>query len=82
VQVIDINVAKVTFSKLVARAAVGEDVIIAWRGRPAARLTQLEEKKRVIRFGLLKGKIEIAEDFDAPLATEIVVSSLYPGEFS
>jgi prevent-host-death family protein len=65
-QLININEAKVSFSKLVARAAAGEDVIIARNGIPVAKLTQLEENKRVIRFGLLKGKIKIAKDFDLP----------------
>lgn len=75
-QVVNIDVAKATFSKLVARAAAGEDVIITRRGKPVARLTQLEEKKRVIRFGLLKSKIKIAKDFDAPLSDEVVLSFL------
>ena len=32
-----------------------------------ARLTQLEPAKRKIRFGLLKGKLRVSNDFDAPL---------------
>lgn len=47
-------------------------MIIARGGRPVARLTRLEEPKRKIRFGLLKGKIKIAKDFDAPLPEELL----------
>ena len=69
---INIYEAKTTLSKLVERAAAGEDVIIARRGKPVARLTQLEPAKRKIRFGILKGKIKVAKDFDAPLPDEVL----------
>ena len=65
--VVNIYEAKTTLSKLIERAAAGEDVILARGGKPAARLTQLEPAKRKIRFGLLKGKIRVSKDFDAPL---------------
>ena len=35
-----------------------------------ARLTRLEEPARKIRYGVLKGKIRVAPDFDAPLPEE------------
>ena len=65
--VVNIYEAKTTLSKLIERAAAGEDVILARGGKPVARLTQLEPAKRKIRFGLLKGKIRVSKDFDAPL---------------
>jgi prevent-host-death family protein len=65
--------AKTQLSKLVERVELGEDVIIARAGKPVARLTRLKpEKKRKIRFGGLKGKIWIADDFDAPLPPEVL----------
>ena len=39
--IVNIYEAKTTLSKLVERAAAGEDVIIARGGKPVARLTQL-----------------------------------------
>jgi prevent-host-death family protein len=69
---IDLYEAKTHLSKLVDQAAAGTDVIIARAGKPVARLTRLDEPKRKIRFGLLKGKIKIARDFDAPLPEEIL----------
>jgi prevent-host-death family protein len=63
--------AKTQLSALVDRAASGEEVVIARGGKPAARLVRLEEPKRKIVFGLLKGKIKIAADFDAPLPPEL-----------
>ena len=69
---VNIYQAKTTLSKLVERAAAGEDVIIARGGKPVARLTQLVPAKRKIRFGLLKGKVTVAKDFDAPLPQEVL----------
>jgi prevent-host-death family protein len=68
---INIYEAKAQLSKLVEKAASGEDVIIARGGKPIARLTRLEAPQRKIRFGLLKGNVKVAKDFDAPLADDI-----------
>ena len=68
---INIYEAKTQLSKLVERAAAGQDVIIARGGKPVARLTRLAPPARKIRFGLLKGKVKVAPDFDAPLPEEV-----------
>jgi prevent-host-death family protein len=73
-ETVNIYEAKAKLSKLISQAAAGEDVIIGRSGKPVARLTQLEEKKRVVRFGLLKGKIKISKDFDEPLPDEIIAA--------
>ncbi len=69
---INIYEAKTQLSKLVDQAAAGTDVIIARAGKPVARLTRLAAPRRKIRFGLLKGKVRIGKDFDAPLPAEIL----------
>jgi prevent-host-death family protein len=69
---INIYEAKTQLSKLVEQAAAGEDVIIARGGKPVARLTRLQPAPRSIRFGLLKGKVKVAADFDAPLPAEVL----------
>jgi prevent-host-death family protein len=69
---INIYEAKTQLSRLVEQAAAGEDVIIARGGKPVARLTQLQPTRRAIRFGLLKGKVKVAADFDAPLPAELL----------
>jgi prevent-host-death family protein len=69
---INIYAAKTQLSKLVERAAAGKDVIIARGGKPVARLTRLAAPARKIRFGLLKGKVKIGNDFDAPLPEELI----------
>ena len=69
---VNIHAAKTHFSRLVERAANGEEIIIARAGKPVARLMPLAAPTRRHRPGLLKGKISIAEDFDAPLPEEIL----------
>jgi prevent-host-death family protein len=69
---VNIFEAKTNLSKLIAKVEKGEEVIIARAGKPVARLTPLEPQKQKIRFGGLKGKIWIADDFDAPLPPEIL----------
>jgi prevent-host-death family protein len=66
--------AKTQLSRLVDRAADGEEIVIAKAGTPMARLVPLEKKlpKRV--SGLLKGKIRIAADFDAPLPPDVLAA--------
>ncbi len=72
---VNIFEAKTQLSKLIERVERGEDVIIARAGRPVARLTQLKpKKKRKIRFGALKGKIWIAEDFDDHLPEDFLIT--------
>ena len=60
--------AKTRLSELVDQAHAGETVIIAKAGTPMAKLVPLSAgPKAKIKFGLMKGEIEITEDFDAPL---------------
>jgi prevent-host-death family protein len=58
--------AKTQLSRLVDRAAAGEEIVIAKRGRPMARLVPLAPKPRRVA-GVLKGKIWEAADCWAPM---------------
>ena len=73
-EAVNIYEAKTHLSKLVDKAASGEDVIIGRGGKPVARLTALASEKRPIRFGVLKGKVKVADDFDAPLPDTVVAA--------
>lgn len=70
--VINIHKAKTNLSRLVEEVALGSEIIIAKAGRPVARLTPLTPKKTAIRFDLLKGKVKISRDFNAPLPPELI----------
>lgn len=71
-ETVNIYDAKTRLSQLVDKAAAGEDVVVSRNGKPVARITQLEPAKPRVRFGLLKGKLRVPADFDAPLPADIV----------
>jgi len=80
---VNIFQAKTQLSKLVELAEQGQDTIIARAGKPVARLTMLEPKKKPIVFGLLKGKIHVADDFDADLPDDLLAEfegDIFPPE--
>lgn len=56
--------AKMRLSELVDRAAAGEEIVIAKRGRPMARLVPLATERPRRRFGGWEGRVIIADDFD------------------
>jgi prevent-host-death family protein len=60
----NIHQAKTHFSKLVERAAAGEEIIIGKAGKPVARLVPYKESPPQRKPGSMKGKIRIARDFD------------------
>ena len=65
--IVNMHDAKSSLSRLVKRAAAGEDILIARAGKPVARLTRISARKRRSPLGVFKGKIQMADDFDAPL---------------
>ena len=70
---VNIYEAKTRFSQLVDKAAAGEDVIVSRNGKPLVRITRLADgQKQKIKFGVLKGKLKIAADFDAPLPGDVL----------
>jgi prevent-host-death family protein len=73
-ETVNIYDAKTRLSQLVDKAVAGEDVIVSRNGKPLVRITRLESPRRPVRFGVLKGKIQIARDFDAPLPPDIVAA--------
>jgi prevent-host-death family protein len=70
----NIHEAKTHFSKLVDRAAAGEELIIAKAGKPVAKLVSLSPTASLKprKLGIFEGKYEIPDDFDAPLPDEIL----------
>lgn len=71
---VNIYEAKTQLSRLVDQAAAGKEIIIARAGKPVARLSQLDTSVRKIRFGVLKGQVKVATDFDAPLPDEVIAA--------
>jgi prevent-host-death family protein len=63
--------AKTQLSALVDDAAAGAEIIIAKNGKPMAKLVPFREAAKR-KPGRLKGKIWIADDFDAPLPDDVL----------
>lgn len=63
-QAVNIHQAKTNLSKLIEKTQNGEEVIIAKAGKPVAKLVSYKEKLDKRKFGLLKGKIWISDDFN------------------
>ena len=76
--------AKARLSELVKRAERGEEIIIALRGVPRARLVPLatgdKQKRRVPGKG--KGRFQIDADFNDSLPPEILAAFLGSGNRS
>ncbi|MGI8991291.1 MAG: type II toxin-antitoxin system Phd/YefM family antitoxin [Bryobacteraceae bacterium] len=74
---VNIGEAKTKLSKLVKRATLGEDVIIARAGKPVVKLTKIEppwkpsKKKRI--FGSGAGQVKFIDpDWDKPMTDQEV----------
>ncbi len=63
--VVNMHDAKSSLSRLVKRAAAGEEILIATNGKPVARLTRLSGRKPTTLIGAFAGKLHMADDFDA-----------------
>lgn len=63
---VSVHAAKTHLSELLARVEAGEEITIARRNVPVARLVPLAPKARR-RFGALRGKIDIGPEFFEPL---------------
>ncbi|MBM4345609.1 MAG: type II toxin-antitoxin system Phd/YefM family antitoxin [Deltaproteobacteria bacterium] len=64
-QQVNLHEAKTHLSRLVDRAACGEEILIARSGRPVARLVALDARTQPRQLGGLEGQIVLADDFDA-----------------
>ena len=64
--VVNVHEAKTQLSRLLAQVEAGEEVVIARRGRPVARLMRCTPKGKR-QFGAMKGRIAITDAFFEPL---------------
>jgi prevent-host-death family protein len=77
---VNIYEAKANLSRLVERAAAGEEIIIAKSGKPRARLVPLPKEKPPVIYGAWRGQIQMSEDFNDPLPPDI--QSAFDGDGS
>jgi prevent-host-death family protein len=65
--IVNLYEAKTSLSRLVDRAAAGEEIVIAKAGRPLAKLVPAAGGVARRKPGGWKGRVKITKDFDAPL---------------
>lgn len=63
--------AKTHLSRLLDEVTRGTEIIIAKAGKPVARLVPIESPRPPRTPGFLRGKIRVADDFDAPLPPDV-----------
>lgn len=66
--VVNVGEAKTHLSRLLVRVEAGEEIVIARRGKPVARLVGCPGSRSVRRFGSLKGRLTVDDGFFDPLA--------------
>ncbi len=71
-QTVGVHEAKTHLSRLLNRVALGEEVVITHRGEPVARLVPIPPTRR--RLGMDRGRVHIAENFDAPLPDDLLAA--------
>ena len=65
--IVNVHEAKTHLSRLLARVAGGEEIVIARGGTPVAKLTAVAPGRARRVPGALKGRMRLADDIDAPL---------------
>lgn len=70
--IVNINDTEMQLSELVDAAARGEEIILVRDSLPVVRLVRIPPPAGERKFGSMKGRIQIADDFDAPLPEEIL----------
>jgi len=67
---VTMHAAKTQLSKLVRAVEAGEEVVILRGRKPVARLVAATPPTPVRRFGVMKGLIELTDEFFLPLPPE------------
>lgn len=72
-ETVNVHQAKTQLSRLLARVELGEEIVIANRGVPVAKLVPVQPTRdRRASLGLDQGRFKVPDDFDAPLADDLL----------
>ena len=61
----NVHQAKTNFSRLLERVRRGEEIVIGKAGKPVAKLVPYQDAGTPRRGGQWRGRVKIADDFDA-----------------
>jgi len=71
---VNVHEAKTHLSRLLQRVIAGEEIVIANRGVPVARLAPVLQAKAQRELGIESEHLKVADDFDAPLPTALLAA--------
>jgi prevent-host-death family protein len=69
---VNMHEAKTQLSRLVERARLGEEVIIAKAGKPVARIVPIATDREARTPGSAVGLLKVSPDFHEPLPEDVV----------
>ena len=69
---VNIHEAKTHLSKLIARVAKGEEIVLAKAGKPVAKIVAFEQTSKRREPGSARGLVKIYDNFDDPLPDDIL----------
>jgi prevent-host-death family protein len=64
---VNVHEAKTQLSRLLRKVAEGEEITISRAGVPVAKLVAAGSQNKTRPMGMDRGRIWVAEDFDAPM---------------
>ena len=70
--IVNVREAKTHLSRLLEEVVAGADVVIARAGKPVARLVPIAQVPKPKQLGLLRGRIKVPADFNAPLPADVL----------
>jgi prevent-host-death family protein len=71
---VNVHEAKTHLSRLLARVAAGEEVILARAGKPIARLVPYRKLKGARPLGMDNGRYHVPDNFDAALPEDLLAA--------
>jgi prevent-host-death family protein len=71
---VNVHEAKTQLSRLLRRVTAGEEIVIANRGVPVARLVRVPRAKTRRELGIEREHLKVADDFDAPLPPDLLAA--------
>ncbi|MEY2976956.1 MAG: type II toxin-antitoxin system Phd/YefM family antitoxin [Prochlorotrichaceae cyanobacterium] len=74
-ETVNVDQAKIDFSRLLSRVELGEEIVISNRGLPIAKLIPFRTSlDRLSSLGQDQGMFTVPDDFNAPLPEDILVA--------
>jgi len=75
----NIHDAKTQLSRIIERVERGEEVVISRAGTPVAKVVPLSGSVHRRGRGMLRGRLQVADDWDSPAVNESIADDFGAG---